>query len=42
MKMLGSKTQGDGYKPSDQSQVPEYSGPPLPGTGSQEDDDIPF
>ena len=40
MKMLGSKTQGDGYKPADQSQVPEYSGPPLPGT--QEDDDIPF
>ncbi len=40
MKMLGSKTQGDGYKPADQSQVPEYSGPPLPGT--QNDDDIPF
>lgn len=41
MKMLGPKTQGDGYnKPADQSQVPEYSGPPLPGT--QDDDDIPF
>jgi len=42
MKMLGSKTQGDGYKPADKSQVPEYSGPPLPGAGGQEDDDIPF
>ncbi len=40
MKMLGSKTQGDGYKPADQSSAPEYSGPPLPGT--QDDDDIPF
>ena len=39
MKMLGSKTKGDGYnKPADQSQVPEYAGPPLPGT--QDDDDI--
>jgi len=42
MKMLDSKTQGDGYKPADQSQAPEYSGPPLPGSGTQEDDDIPF
>ena len=40
MKMLGSKTQGDGYRPADSAQVPEYSGPPLPGT--QDDDDIPF
>ena len=40
MKMLGSKTQGDGYQPSKQSQAPEYAGPPLPGT--QDDDDIPF
>ncbi len=41
MKMLGAKNQGDGYnKPAGQSQVPEYSGPPLPGT--QDDDDIPF
>jgi len=40
MKMLGSKTQGDGYRPADQSSAPEYSGPPLPGT--QDDDDIPF
>jgi len=40
MKMLGSKTQGDGYRPADSPQVPEYSGPPLPGT--QDDDDIPF
>jgi len=41
MKMLGSKGQGDGYnKPADQSSVPEYSGPPIPGT--QDDDDIPF
>jgi len=40
MKMLGSKTQGDGYKPADQSSAPEYSGPPLPG--SKDDDDIPF
>jgi single-strand DNA-binding protein len=40
MKMLGSKTQGDGYKPTDSSQAPEYSGPPLPG--AQDDDDIPF
>jgi len=42
MKMLGAKTQGDGYRPPDQSQAPEYSGPPLPGSGSKEDDDIPF
>ena len=40
MKMLGSKSQGDGYRPSDSSTAPEYSGPPLPGT--QDDDDIPF
>ena len=40
MKMLGSKTQGDGYQPSNQSQAPEYSGPPLPG--AKDDDDIPF
>lgn len=40
MKMLGSKNQGDGYKPADQSATPEYSGPPLPG--AQNDDDIPF
>lgn len=42
MKMLGAKSQGDGYQASTQSQskAPEYSGPPLPGT--QDDDDIPF
>jgi len=41
MKMLGSKTQGDGYKPAEKSSsAQEYSGPPL--AGSQDDDDIPF
>ena len=40
MKMLGSKTQGDGYQPSNSSKAAEYSGPPLPTT--QDDDDIPF
>lgn len=40
MKMLGSKTQGDGYQSSNQSQAPEYSGPPMPGT--KDEDDIPF
>ena len=42
MKMLGAKSQGDGYQASNQSQskAPEYSGPPLAGT--QDDDDIPF
>jgi len=41
MKMLGAKGQGGGgHQSNDQSSVPEYSGPPLPGT--QDDDDIPF
>jgi len=41
MKMLGAKGQGGGGSQSnDQSSVPEYSGPPIPG--SQDDDDIPF
>ena len=41
MKMLGAKGQGGGdFKSNDQSSVPEYSGPPIPG--SQDDDDIPF
>ena len=38
MKMLGTRDSGGASRPSAPAQVPEYSGPPLPG----EDDDIPL
>ena len=39
MKMLGTKSSGETYSPSEPSGSPKYNEPPRPDT---EDDDIPF
>ena len=39
MKILGSRDSGDASRPTESTQAPEYSGPPVPGEG---EDDIPF